>query len=85
MIKIKFVDIKHLENPQLWKDVCFVSSKCNFNTFGLTTLMCPAIKQIIQTKGIVYLFDKHYAVLTCQPKEESAINAACNECKFRVR
>lgn len=82
MIEIKFVDMKYLEHPLLWNKDYFIQSRCNFNSFGLATILCPAINQIIKSKGILYLFPDSYA-LTCKDSEETGIRIACARCKFK--
>lgn len=89
MVKLKFVDIKHLESPKLWDNRCFVDAKCNFKTVGIATILCPAIKQIITNKGIIYFGNNQLStntyVLTCRAKEKSGIITNCNHCKHRIK
>lgn len=92
MIKLKFVDIKHVDNPQLWDKHTFAVAKCHFEGTGIATILCPAIKQIMSKKGILYLCDadnEHFLtnayVLTSCNKEKTGIIMNCKECKFRER
>ena len=89
MVEIKFVDIKHLNSPRhLWDSHVFAMCKCGFNSTGFATVVCPAIRQILVSKGILYFFDDAQRdtvyVLTDCNKEKNGIKINFDKCTQRL-